>query len=381
MIPGPAGSARGAVCRRRNRRGKSISESAKSVIGCRANGHDCIGAVGCPGGLSCAPRATTRDPDFPVASQVLAAPGKAVNAMINAPFSLYNNWVTNTQQLNLAARVSDPALAQQINDAAYINMSVQTLDGVYHGDSQIVQKGINLVDKANAANQHQLAQTLQGTLDCPPKSASFHIDPSGTVKTTTGIPVAGAKVVLSRSSTAKGKQKQVPNGSDIMSVSNRRNPDHTSAAGVFHWDVFPGYYQIKASYPGCRAAKGNSLFGLTPVLAVPPPRYNLRIALRCKNYMRRASELRLRLGSKGELGGLIVATVTYTRGRKVPAADLPGDVTFKVAGAKPLTVPVIVSHGWAFYDLPLTKKKIRSVSASFSGNGDLAPSSVRLKNP
>jgi hypothetical protein len=319
------------------------------------------------------------DPDFPTASAALALPGPAVNAMINGTAQTYNAFVTGTQALSTAPRVSDPALAQQLNNDASIEYGVASLGEMAHGATAFVQK--QLVGHLEGANMNDTQTTLRLVLNCPPQVVDFHVDPSGTVKTTTGIPVAGAKVVLSRSGTAKGKQRQVPNGSDIMAISNRRNPDHTSALGAFHWDVLPGFYQIKASHPSCKAVSGRSAFGLTPILAVPPPRMNLSIKLRCKQLPRAATRLTLRIASKGKPGGLIQAGVTTARGRRIASAKLPGQVTFKLAGVITRAVPVDVRHGWAFFYLPLTKHKLRLLTAAFSGNGDLRPSTARLKNP
>lgn len=321
------------------------------------------------------------DPEFPIASQVIALPGKIVNGAINAPFSAWNTWVTETQTLSTAQRISDPALAQQLNQNAYIDAAVNGLSGAYHGDSQVVQQGLNLLQKANSYNQQSNSALLSGILDCPPKQSSLLIDPSGTVKTSTGIPVAGAKVVLSRSSARRGKQAPVPNGSHIMGPSNRHNPDLTSATGTFHWDVVPGFYQVKADHSGCRSAKGPSLFGLTPVLVVPPPRTNLAITLRCRRLVRAATKLVLRKVTPGAIGGLIEARLLYLRRGRIPAARMPGQVIFTIAGVKPVSVPVDVRHGWALFALPLTRHRIRSLSARFTGNGYLAPSHSRMRSP
>src|SRR6202034_2099888 len=108
-----------------------------------------------------------------------------------------------------------------------------------------------------------------------------------------------------------------------------------------------GYYQIRASHRGCRAVRGDAAFGLTPVLAIPPPRKNLLIELRCKKLKRVATKLKLKsVGSKGYTGGLIQAAITIAHGHRVPpATELPGEVTFRIPGIGSRTVPVDVRHG------------------------------------
>jgi hypothetical protein len=83
---------------------------------------------------------------------------------------------------------------------------------------------------------------------------AVYIDPSGYVKTVGGAPIAGATVKLVRSDSPFGPFVQVPNNSTIMSPTNRTNPDVTAADGHFGWDVIAGYYQVRASKPGCVSA-------------------------------------------------------------------------------------------------------------------------------
>ena len=80
---------------------------------------------------------------------------------------------------------------------------------------------------------------------------SVYIDPSGNVRTVQGAPVAGATVTLRRSDTAAGPFTVVADGSNIMSPSNRTNPDVTDSEGFFHWDTIAGYYIVRAEFAGC----------------------------------------------------------------------------------------------------------------------------------
>lgn len=92
----------------------------------------------------------------------------------------------------------------------------------------------------------------------------------------------GATVTLLRSDTSAGPFEQVPDGSAIMSPSNRTNPDVTDATGHFGWDVIAGYYTVRAEATGCVSPTdpGQS-FVETPVLTIPPPVTDLDIRLDC----------------------------------------------------------------------------------------------------
>ncbi len=132
------------------------------------------------------------------------------------------------------------------------------------------------------------AAVLHIQINCPPpasnKDLSFdvYIDPSGTVKTTGGAPIAGATVTLYRSDSSSGPFDVVPDGSGIMAVSNRHNPSTTDASGQFHWDVLAGYYKVRAQKLGCHLP-GNvgQLYVDSAVLSIPPPATGLELTLDC----------------------------------------------------------------------------------------------------
>jgi hypothetical protein len=125
-------------------------------------------------------------------------------------------------------------------------------------------------------------------IDCPgatPDQASdfnVYIDPSGTVRTTEGDRIAGATVVLYRSDSPNGPFEAVPDNSDIMSPSNRRNPDTTGADGHFGWDVVAGYYKVHARADGCvNPDDPTQEWVETAVLTIPPPVTDLDLRLAC----------------------------------------------------------------------------------------------------
>ena len=108
----------------------------------------------------------------------------------------------------------------------------------------------------------------------------IYIDPSGLVKDMLGNPVPGATVTLYRSDTGTpGTFIPVPDGSPIMSPSNRTNPGLTDTAGHFGWDVIAGFYVVRAERADCTAPGG--AFVETATLPIPPPAVGLELVLDC----------------------------------------------------------------------------------------------------
>lgn len=124
--------------------------------------------------------------------------------------------------------------------------------------------------------QGQVVITVTG---CPKPSEdediefTLYIDPSGIV-TDSGTPVAGATAKLLEAPTRLGPFTEVPNGSEVMSPDNRKNPDLTNAMGEFGWDTVAGYYEVEASKSGCGRT-------VTEAFKVPPPVTNLEVVLHC----------------------------------------------------------------------------------------------------
>ena len=118
----------------------------------------------------------------------------------------------------------------------------------------------------------------------PPAQTDFgiYIDPSGVVADTNGRPIEDATVVLLRSASPDGPFFPVPDGSVVMSPSNRQNPDTTNAEGRFAWDVVAGYYVVLASKDGCvSAANPNETAAESRVMEIPPPVTDLDLRLDC----------------------------------------------------------------------------------------------------
>ncbi len=129
---------------------------------------------------------------------------------------------------------------------------------------------------------------LTFSVTCPDPADSkvvdvdVYIDPSGNVRTVSGDPIEGATVTLLRSDSSSGPFEVVPDGSAIMSPSNRTNPDTTDAAGFFHWDVIAGFYIVRAEAEGCVSPNDPTQdFAESAVLTIPPPVTDLDIRLNC----------------------------------------------------------------------------------------------------
>jgi Zn-dependent metalloprotease len=125
------------------------------------------------------------------------------------------------------------------------------------------------------------------TVQCPggaPVVIAFdvYIDPSGVVVDQSGEPLDGATVTLYRSDAFDGPFTVVPDGSGLMSVANRNNPDTTGGGGRFGWDVVAGYYRVRAEREGCASpADPAQPFVETGTLTIPPPVTDLRLELAC----------------------------------------------------------------------------------------------------
>jgi hypothetical protein len=111
---------------------------------------------------------------------------------------------------------------------------------------------------------------------------NIYIDPSGAVRTTTGLALVNAIVTLYRSDAIAGPFSAVPDGSAIMSAANRRNPDTTDVNGHFGWNTIAGYYRVRASFGGCVAPADPRLsYVESAILTIPPPVVDLDLRLNC----------------------------------------------------------------------------------------------------
>ncbi len=208
----------------------------------------------------------------------------------------------------------------------------------------------------------------------------LYLDPSGFVTTPSGVPIGHAKVTLTRSARRKGREVRVPAGSPLMSPSNRRNPDFTSLSGAFGWDVLPGYYQITATRPGCRATNG-ARTQRTPVEAVPPPVERLVLRLRCPGLKRSATETSLKAirGPEHSLVLRVKVSASSPRLRRRSRATLDGELIFRLGRHLLATRALDPRTGSAILDLPPLRPGTRTFTATFAGNADFVPSRATLR--
>jgi HYR domain len=129
--------------------------------------------------------------------------------------------------------------------------------------------------------------TVTLSLTCPGGSTlssafNIYIDPSGKVHNTHGAPIEGATATLFRSDGPFGPFDPVPDGSAIMSPSNRDNPSFTDTTGFFGWDVIAGYYIVRAEKAGCTSPLDPMLpYVETDVMRVPEEVTGLDLILNC----------------------------------------------------------------------------------------------------
>lgn len=126
---------------------------------------------------------------------------------------------------------------------------------------------------------HHGSAKVEYSITCPDGSTEedtffIYVDPSGTVKSISGEPISDATVTLLRSEFPNGPFEVVPDGSNLMSPSNRRNPDVTDTDGKFGWDVISGYYIVRADKENCTAVESS-------VMTIPPPVTDLDLRMNC----------------------------------------------------------------------------------------------------
>jgi hypothetical protein len=203
--------------------------------------------------------------------------------------------------------------------------------------------------------------------DCGSSSSvnfNLYFDPSGTVESTTHVPLESAIVKLLRSSEAAGEFTQVPNGSTIMSATNRRDPDHTTALGQFGWETVAGYYRITAHHHGCTAS-GHHATAESRVYQVPPPVDDVVLTLKCPHLWRAPSHVRLRMQ---RMRGTMTAVTATVSGRHAV-----GYVTFSGHGVPAVKLPISSKSRQATFIL--TKRRERIV-ARYLGDANNRPSAA-----
>ncbi len=185
------------------------------------------------------------------------------------------------------------------------------------------------------------------TLNCPNSTITtvqfdMYIDPSGTVTTVDGVPIAGATVILYRSENRHGPFEAVPDGSALMSPMNRRNPDNTDANGHYGWDVLAGYYKVRAEKLGCTSPDDpDQPYVESAALSIPPAVTDLALQLDCPDSV--PPTITATASPLPNVGGWNSQDVTLTL---IANDEAEGsgvqDITYSATGAQaiaPTTVP------------------------------------------
>ena len=179
--------------------------------------------------------------------------------------------------------------------------------------------------------------TAQGT------NFDLYIDPEGTIVDQNGSLLTDARAVLLRSDTKDGLYAVVPDGSAIMSPSNRSNPTITGADGRFQWDVVAGWYVVRAYADGCTNLKNPKVpFAETEPLQVPPPRFGLKIAMKCSAKAAKVRTFKVTkpgaVTGRAAVGSTLRASAPRVAGAKVT-------VTWQRVNSKGGAIPIVGATG------------------------------------
>ncbi|MGO9955472.1 MAG: carboxypeptidase regulatory-like domain-containing protein, partial [Solirubrobacteraceae bacterium] len=261
----------------------------------------------------------------------------------------------------ITVRFDVPGLQQQFHGAA----------SWFTSTTPIELAGVGSAARAETAD-------LNGG-DAPSASCgSAYIDPSGEVATTTGRPVAGARVVLKRTTKRSRPLVQVPNGSAIMSPSNRRNPDITNQDGYFNWEVVPGFYQVLASRPGCGPAGRHGRQSRSALLTIPPAVINLRLILNCPHLRYLPTQTRLAGVIVGTDRGNATALVARVKPPSRASKETPHGTIDFYRGGRLLSRAALNRNGTA--TIVVTQAgSTKPIVARYSGDGVFAPSTGELR--
>jgi hypothetical protein len=208
--------------------------------------------------------------------------------------------------------------------------------------------GVQPLGPAETVASTPLASTLPPKLSPPytskPPDPNVPQDPSGTVVDQDGNPVTDATVTILRSDDAAGPFTAPPSGSPYIEPS--LNPEETTAAGQFAWEVLSGYYEVSATAPGCYAPGNSSQPSVTSsAFPVPPPQTGLVLTMDCPNDTQTAPTVASRSPPSGAAAGGQSVTVFGSGFVNVKS------VTFGTVGATsfevitPTTLSAVIPSG------------------------------------
>ncbi len=190
------------------------------------------------------------------------------------------------------------------------------------------------------------------------------VDPSGFVRSTTGIPLQHARVTLQSEGTSH-KFTPLPRGKHSL-FDPAVNPELSDQLGHYGWNVVPGRYRTTVSHPKCASV-------VSRTVVVPPPVTNLSVRLRCRGLSRARSALALKVLGKPRAGGGALLRLSV----RSPGGKPLGEVRVSV-GRRVLT-GVLGAHGVALVALPGLTAGTVAVRASYLGDARHAAAKVRAR--
>jgi YVTN family beta-propeller protein len=191
------------------------------------------------------------------------------------------------------------------------------------------------------------------------------IDPSGFVRSSTGIPLANAKVTLQREGPAS--RFTAPVSGDHSVFDPAINPELSDQLGHYGWNVVPGHYRTTVSHAKCKSV-------VSPTVAVPPPVTNLSVQLRCRGLRRGVSAISAKvLGKPRANGGALLQLSVRSHGSTKPQ----GEVRLSTSGHV-LSVPVN-AHGVALLAVAGLTAGNHLLQARYLGDATHAPAAVKAR--
>jgi Carboxypeptidase regulatory-like domain/Kelch motif/Galactose oxidase, central domain len=210
------------------------------------------------------------------------------------------------------------------------------------------------------------------TIQCPGGGNALafafdiYIDPSGVVKTVDGNLIVGATVTLFRSDSPDGPFDAIPDGSALMSPSNRHNPTVTDADGSFSWDVVAGFYKLRAEKAGCVSpSDATQPYAESAVLTIPPPVTDLDLRLSCESAPPASSAV---ISPEPIAGGWNKTDVTVTLRAidNANGADVK-ELTYTASGAQPIATTTV---GGMSVSIPITAEGETTITYFAADNVD-----------
>jgi len=188
------------------------------------------------------------------------------------------------------------------------------------------------------------------------------VDPSGFVRSTTGIPLGHAKVTLQREGPAH--KFTAPASGDHAVFDPAVNPEFSDQLGHYGWNVVPGAYRTTVSHPKCSSV-------VSRTVAVPPPVTNLSVRLRCHGLSRAHTALAAKVLGKPTANEGALLEVAVRSGGTKPQGEVRASVSGHV-----LSVP-LNSHGIALLALAGLTKGNHTVLLSYLGDAEHATAKAR----